>query len=170
MKILITLNIGLLDTDGQAVNVHTAIFHLLSILKIDILASRVGKGKWGGISEPVLVVSSHVIFDESFEDRLVILAQSLRQACIAVRFLDGTGRLYPAVYPFDNSQFVELEKQRAWFLVECSDIGENDWFPAHGRPAKFRKKGDAEFFIQQLKRDASQGNYVQEYRIVQANS
>ena len=106
MRTLITLNIGLLDVDGQAVNVHTAIFHLLSILKIDIIASRVGKGKWEGKKEPVLVVSAYVIFNQTFENKLVELAQSLRQSCIAVRFLDGTGKLYPAIFPFDASLFV----------------------------------------------------------------
>ena len=127
MRTLITLNIGLIDTDGQAVNVHTAIFHLLSILKIDIIASRVGEGRWEGKKEPVLIVSSHVIFDESFENKLVELAQSLRQSCVAVRFLDGTGKLYPAIFPFDGSQFVPLEKHGGHFALEYSIDGD-DWF------------------------------------------
>ena len=127
MRTLITINIGLLDVDGQAVNVHTAIFHLLSILKIDILASRVGEGRWEGKKEPVLIVSSHVIFDESFENKLVELAQSLRQSCVAVRFLDGTGKLYPAIFPFDASHFVPLEKHGGHFALEYSIDGD-DWF------------------------------------------
>ena len=146
MKTLITLNIGLLDADGQNVNVHTAIFHLLSILKIDILASRVGKGKWEGKKEPVLVVSAHVIFDESFENKLVELAQSLRQSCIAVRFLDGTGKLYPAIFPFDASLFVPLEKHGGRFTVEYSSDDET-WLPL----SWFYDRQSAENEIKKLK-------------------
>lgn len=143
MKTLITLNIGLLDTDGQAVNVHTAIFHLLSILKIDILASRVRKGKWEGVSEPVLVVSSQVIFDENFEKKLVELARSLRQSCVAVQFLDGTGRLYPAIYPFDASQFVELEKSHVNYQAEFYSAS-HGWVPLTSKIFKSRKAAEKE--------------------------
>ena len=158
MKTLITLNIGLLDTDGLAVNVHTAIFHLLSILKIDIIASRVGKGKWEGRKEPVLVVSAHVIFNETFENKLVELAQSLRQSCVAVRFLDGTGKLYPALFPFDVSQFVPLEKRGGRFFVEYSSDGD-DWFSLDW----FYDRQTAESQIEAVK-----DKFTYSYRIVES--
>ncbi len=158
MKTLITLNIGLLDADGQAVNVHTAIFHLLSILKIDIIASRVGKGKWEGKKEPVLVVSAEVVFDENFENKLVELAQSLRQSCVAVRFLDGTGKLYPAIFPFDASLFVTLEKQGGRFSVKYSTDGD-EWFPL----AWFYDRQTAENQIEAVK-----DNFPYFYRIVES--
>ena len=88
MKNIIHLNIGLNDSDGLALNVHTACLAVESY-GFSILTSRVFESPTGG--ESVLVLSAQYRGSELYAS-LYALAINLRQDCIAI-WNSGSGDL-----------------------------------------------------------------------------
>lgn len=88
MKNSIHLNVGLNDSDGLPLNVHTACLAVESY-GFSIFASRVFESPTGG--EKVLVVSAQYRGSELYAS-LYALAINLRQDCIA-SWHDGIGDL-----------------------------------------------------------------------------
>ena len=88
MKNTIKLNIGLNDSDGLPLNVHTACL-AVETYGFSILASRVFESPTGG--ESVLVVSAQYRGFKIYAS-LFALAINLRQDCIAI-WNSGSGDL-----------------------------------------------------------------------------
>lgn len=106
MKNSIHLNVGLNDSDGLPLNVHTACLAVESY-GFSILASRVFESPTGG--ENVLIVSAKYRGSELYAS-LYALAINLRQDCIA-SWHDGIGEL---IGP-DSEKWGEFNP--AYFLI-----------------------------------------------------
>lgn len=102
---LVTINLGLLDTSGHPVNVHTACLALQSY-GFTVYASRVFTSSYEGNPEPVLVAVAEYRGSD-LEASLLALVTNLRQECIAY-VCNGIGELIPPLYTFDPSKFVNL--------------------------------------------------------------
>lgn len=91
MKTNIVINIGLIDTSGNPVELHRAI-HEIERAGITLLASGVVTGEWEGKPEQTLVLCGLAFPSPELKPRLYSATRALSQHCIAV-WQDGKGEL-----------------------------------------------------------------------------